>query len=293
MPINGFVALKGACFVISVVAIALLGECSKVIDKEEGCFGNELPAIASVPDAAWQELALKKIYFGHQSVGFNIIDGMKQLLKQYPSISLPIENTADTSAFGRHVFAHSTNGANTLPQTKISEFRLKMENGLGARVDIAFFKFCYIDFNASTDVPDLFNRYSKTMATLAQAYPKVHFLHCTVPLTVRDNRWVKKIVRAVFEDNNDLNNEKRNDFNRMLRDKYQKEGTLFDLAAFESTYPNNSREVFKRKGKSIYCLINKYSSDGGHLNDTGKKLLAEKLLVFLALHGNNHSNNKQ
>ena len=33
------------------------------------------PSIKDIPDSAWKKLSKKRIYFGHQSVGFNIIDG--------------------------------------------------------------------------------------------------------------------------------------------------------------------------------------------------------------------------
>ena len=39
----------------------------------------QFPNIKDVPASKWENLSQKKIYFGHQSVGFNIIDGIKDL----------------------------------------------------------------------------------------------------------------------------------------------------------------------------------------------------------------------
>ncbi len=44
-----------------------------------------LPSIKGVPAETWQKLSQKKIYFGHQSVGNNIIDGIKDIMKENPS----------------------------------------------------------------------------------------------------------------------------------------------------------------------------------------------------------------
>jgi hypothetical protein len=48
------------------------------------CSGGEMEqkkvtysSLKDIPDAAWEKLSKKKIYFGHQSVGFNIIDGVQ------------------------------------------------------------------------------------------------------------------------------------------------------------------------------------------------------------------------
>ena len=37
----------------------------------------------------------------------------------------------------------------------------------------------------------------------------------------------------------------------------------------------------RETGKEYYTLIPDYTDDGGHLNDLGKEIIAEKLLLFL------------
>ena len=41
-------------------------------------------------------------------------------------------------------------------------------------------------------------------------------------------------------------------------------------------------ETFEKDGRTYYALAPLYTNDGGHLNETGRKVVAEKLLYFLA-----------
>jgi len=68
----------------------------------------------------------------------------------------------------------------------------------------------------------------------------------------------------------------------MLRKEYEGKEPLFDIAKFESTLPDGSRTSFSENGKIYYCLASNYTTDGGHLNDLGKKVVAEQLLLFLS-----------
>ena len=54
----------------------------------------------------------EKIYFGHQSVGFNIMAGVKDLMKGNPQIKLNIVETTNESDFKVGLFAHSRVGEN-------------------------------------------------------------------------------------------------------------------------------------------------------------------------------------
>lgn len=40
-----------------------------------------LPKLADLPDAQWQLLSKKKIFFAHMSVGFNILEGVQRKQK--------------------------------------------------------------------------------------------------------------------------------------------------------------------------------------------------------------------
>ena len=76
-----------------------------------------------VSENDWAELSQKKIYFGHQSVGFNIIDGIKDLMAENISLNLKIKETDNPDEFDGALFGHSRVGQNKDGQSKIDDFQ--------------------------------------------------------------------------------------------------------------------------------------------------------------------------
>jgi hypothetical protein len=248
------------------------------------CMGSEnmnnqlmpLKSISSADVSSLNRLSGAKIYFGHQSVGFNIMDGLNELLKNNPRIKLRISQSKIIDDFKSPVFGHSANGQNMNPVSKIESFTGLMESGLGNRLNMAFFKFCYVDIDRNTDIEKLFDRYKSSMAALKKKYPVTGFIHVTVPLTI-DNGLRDFIKRILNKDDNI----KRNHFNEMLKKEY-KADEIFDLARYESTHPDGKREFSRKDGKNIYSLVPEYTDDGGHLNKKASLMAAEQLVLFLA-----------
>jgi len=137
-----------------------------------------------IPKEAWETLAKKKIYFGHMSVGFNILDGIRDLMQESRSAKVNIVETADPAAFGEPIFAHSPIGKNGYPLSKLEQFRTILESGVGDKADIAFFKFCYVDIHGGTDVDALTKAYDETILGLQARFPKLTIAIVTAPLTV-------------------------------------------------------------------------------------------------------------
>ncbi len=81
-----------------------------------------LPSIDDVPREYWAKLAEKKIFFGHQSVGYNIIEGVKDIMRERNYIKLNIVETREPVQFDQPIFAHAEVGRNTNPATKIVAF---------------------------------------------------------------------------------------------------------------------------------------------------------------------------
>jgi len=241
------------------------------------------PKLKEIPHEKWQELSKKKIFFGHQSVGFNIIDGLADILEFVPDIKLNIKSTISVNDFDVPVFAHSAIGKNSEPITKCMKFKEIMESGVGDKINIAFFKFCYVDIKQETDIKEVFNTYKHYLDKLTEQYKNIVFIHVTVPLRVIQTgpkAWVKKIIGRPLT--GILKNVKRNQFNTMLRKEYKGKAFIFDLARIESTFPDGKRNKFKYGKKIYYSLIHKYSNDGGHLNKFGRIKVAEQLLIFLS-----------
>ena len=242
-----------------------------------------LSSSMDVSESDWQQLSRKNIYFGHQSVGFNIIEGIKDIMKENPHIKLNIVETSDPSNLRGPSFAHFPIGENTNPKSKCDAFTSLMNKGSGNKVDIAFFKFCYIDIHFETNVSELFEEYEITMSSLRAKHPQTVFVHFTVPLTTVQGgpkALIKQILGrpvAGYEDNI-----KREEFNEKLRKRYTGKEPVFDLALIESTNEKGNRLSFTHQGKIGYILASEYTNDGGHLNERGRKIVAEQLLIFLS-----------
>ena len=247
---------------------------------EAGGVTAAAPGRPSLPDAV--------IYFGHQSVGGNILDGIRDLVGAGPDAALPIEEISSHRPGKRPLLIHSWLGENRNPQSKIDTFVTLMESDFGAEPGIAFFKFCYVDVTAGTDPDELFSRYRSAMERLRSRRPGVAFVHFTVPLTTNlsladyGKNLVKRILGRPLK--SQLDNVRRARFNELTRVAYggRESLFLFDLARLESTRLDGTREVFQDGGREYEALVPAYTDDGGHLNEAGRKIVAEALLGFLA-----------
>ena len=240
-------------------------------------------AINDIPASAWETLSRKKIYFGHQSVGFNIIDGLKDLMAEQPNIRLNIVETSDSDEFKDGIFAHSMIGENADPIYKAEEFKKIMDDGIGSNADVAFFKYCYVDITEKTDINKVFSKYTNVMSQLKAQYPQTFFAHVTVPLRTTKTTWkttLKKLMRKdriwEYEDNII-----RNNLNALFQKEYKEKEPLFNIASIESTSSSGSKTIFSNNGKTYYSMCPAFTNDGGHLNETGRKVVAEQLLLFL------------
>lgn len=227
----------------------------------------------------------KKIMFGHQSVGNNILNGLKTLSLSNPTrYQIKILNEPGTLNEG--ALAHWQNGANYEPAGKITAFDTKMRsvdskgNAWGASVDLAFFKFCYVDFYyIDPDMSKLFNQYTTVMEKLAQDFPNCKFLHVTTPLF------------ALRYSGEDAINVRRHQYNELLRNYVKtKGGILFDLADLEAHDAAGNLQSFQYNGQT-YPVIwyvasnpnqNGWSYDGGHLNANGEERKALALWNLFA-----------
>ena len=71
---------------IAVAVVLTIGVttmlCTRIRTKEDTT-RIMLPSIDNVPQEYWVKLAEKKIFFGHKSVGYNVIDGIEDILNEY------------------------------------------------------------------------------------------------------------------------------------------------------------------------------------------------------------------
>jgi hypothetical protein len=254
-----------------------------ILAFESRGWAGEPKGISSLSDAALERLAQAKIYFGHQSVGNNIMAGVEDLMRQDPRLKLKIEQTAAPSGFQSGAFMHGPVGKNQDPAGKIEDFAAKIKAGVGGSADIAFFKFCYIDIEADRNIDELFAHYQKALSDLMKYHPKTTFVHVTVPLSVVQTGpkvFIKNIIGRA--PGGFIENAKRSEYNRKLRQAYAGKEPVFDLAQIESTFADGSRATFEWQGQTYERMIPEYASDGRHLNEPGRQRVAEHLIVFLS-----------
>ncbi len=245
----------------------------------------DLNELKNVPQEKWEELANKKIFFGHQSVGYNIIDGIKAIIAENPNIRLKlnIKETKNPADFEAPIFAHAPVGKNQDPFSKIDDFKAIMASGVGDKVNIAFFKLCYIDITQDTDLDKLFNHYKTTMDQLQQDFPKVIFIHCSVPVRATNTSIKATIMRMLGKTVwGDMENITRNKYNRKLANEYGNSGRFFHLAKYEATTPDGVLTHCAKGGKDCLALYSGYSEDGGHLSPLGRKAVSQKLLWLIS-----------
>jgi len=236
--------------------------------------------VTDIENSSKKQLLAKKTFFGHKSVGDNLLNGFNELchsdsvLKKIAVIDLSEKNEIR----GPGLY-HKKIGKNFDPKSKCDAFsKFLFKDKRGEKLDLAFFKFCFVDINIQSDVDDIFHYYSITIDRIKEEFPNLKIAHVTVPLTVH-NFTIKEMIKNLLE--GDQANVKRNKFNQMLIEKFSGIDHIFDLANAESRFPDNGRQLFNYKGHNYYSMIKEYSDDGGHLNEFGQKWAGLQFLDFL------------
>lgn len=264
--------------ILSLLIIFMIAGCDSKMNNKN--LSNEVN-VNSMKNNDMKSLITKKMLFGHASVGANIVEGIdeiKTIDSRMSGFNVKLITTpADIKGPG---FYHFKNGKNGQPKSKIDSFRYFLENGnTGNKIDIAYFKLCYVDFNRDTNVADIFNYYVENIEYLKKEFPNLKIMHVTVPLYA--HAWgLKGFIKNMLYD--DVSNVKRNQYNAMLMKRYKDIDTIYDLAGIESLRPSGKIESFNYNGKNYMSLAKENTDDGGHLNKNGRYVVALELLKVLS-----------
>ena len=238
-----------------------------------------VPDFASVTPQQWEALASRRIFFGHQSVGENIMDGVRDLLARNPQIPLRLVGANEPGPEALPGLYHAKVGRNGDVASKSDAFAAATTH---LAPSVALLKYCYVDVTGESDPEALFRDYRTRMRALRDSHPGLVVMHATMPLTdVGGTReWLAGKVRGETT-KRDLNRI-RNRYNDLLRAEYAGQEPVFDIARIESTLADGSRTFFGRGGGAVYYLAPFFTDDGGHLNADGRRAAAEHLLALLA-----------
>lgn len=223
-----------------------------------------------------------RVYFAHQSVGQNILDGLSEIEELEMEVR-GIESVDMGMPLLPTGIVHSYIGRNQHPDEKIAEFGAIMRAGMAERTDVSLLKFCYVDTGHGMSGDEILEAYVTEMEALEQDYPRHTFVYVTMPLTAQRTSvkdLIKRFLNMPVQGRDD--NVDRNRFNTSLREKKGHTGRLFDLASIQSTRPDGSRMTFSLQGNTYQALAPEYTYDGGHLNATASRMVAWELIRFLS-----------
>jgi hypothetical protein len=239
-------------------------------------------AMTGISKADLERAGRTRVFFGHQSVGMNILQGVPGVFSAQGVPVPPIQDRRTMADTSGGFIAQTPIGQNTDPLQKIQDFDSVIRSGLGSQLDVAVLKFCYIDVAPGTDVDALFATYRNTLAALQRDYPQVTFVKVTVPLTTRPPL-LSRLKQAVRGDDSygATANVARERLNELIRKEYAGDH-LFDLAAVESTAPDGSRVSGRSGGRPYFALADSYAADSGHLNADGSNRAATAFLAAVA-----------
>jgi hypothetical protein len=213
-----------------------------------------------------------RILFAHMSVGNDILSGLsaenRVLDKQIAIKKIEATSSSDIPGGG---ICDIEIGANTQPLQKLSNLRqFLLSNNNGRLFDLVGIKFCYVDITQKTDIHALLKEYAEVLKDIKERYPHITFVHFTVPLTAHYSSLKNRVKYFILGDQNNI---KRTAYNALLCDAYKNE-VIIDIARIESSYPDGSRLKHAYFQSSHYSLLPEYTTDGGHLNELGKKIMA-------------------
>jgi lysophospholipase L1-like esterase len=226
----------------------------------------------SLTKADVEAAARQRVLFAHQSVGANILDGVRKLADEN-NVKLTITESRSDQGKTPAIFQFMV-GQNGDPLGKIKDF--VSTSSSFPDIDVALMKICYVDLNKSSDATAVAKTYADAIKTLQRARPSTRFIAVTSPLTAVPSgakAWVKSLIKGSSPELAD--NEKRKEFNDYLRKEFDKDH-LFDLAALEA------EKAVADDGKEIEVMRSSLTSDGGHLNAAGQRLVGAAFIKLLA-----------
>lgn len=265
------------------VALSLLllatAACS---DEARVTTSSPMRDLGQVTAEQWKALGTHTFYFGHQSVGANIIEGVREIESQRPEIQLRIVSDAPSPAAG--VLNEFLIGRNEDTDSKNAAMITLAQSALGPS-PVVMFKYCFVDVDETSDAKALFQHYRQTVAAVRARHPEAIVVHVTLPLATEPSklRYYMNAVRGIPTTRDA--NARRNEYNEMLRAAFVGKEPVFDLAAVESTRADGNLAYGVRDGARVPALAPEWSADGAHLNAAGRKHVAEQFLATLATLG--------
>lgn len=254
-----------------------------IAEERETSAGDD--PLGGVSDEQWQRLSRATILFSHHSVGRNILSGVSDIAAERSALMLSIAQVEPGDEPDGPGLFHFSVGANGDPASKLEGFARMMSTGLGSRADLALCKLCYADIGPGVAADPVFEIYRSTLTRLRDRHPSTIFIHPTIPLkTAQGMRSRARGVarRLLGQPAQGDPNQARNRYNELIRSEYAADAPIFDIARLESTRADGSRSLDPRGPGQLYTMAPEWTSDGGHLDERGRRHVASAFLSLLA-----------
>lgn len=239
------------------------------------------------PDGALRadlaRVARARAFFAHRSVGSDLIDGMARLAATAGDTTLRVVEV--TREIPEDALGHALLGPNGDPFAKLADLERMLASGLATSARVVLFKFCYADFHAETDPTEVFHAYARVTREVRLRFPRLRFVHITAPLVaIESGRGLSSIARSMLGRTPlaIVENDRREQFNELLRRTFEGRDPVFDLATHESTTESGARVTRDLHGRPVAALASGYTHDGGHLNVAARLSIGRRLLATIA-----------
>ena len=251
--------------------------CLLILLLSGGCTPGEpdSPEVAEnrlLSDEERRAMQSARIFFGHQSVGRNLLAGIAEFEPE-----LRVVAATDPGEIEGPALIEMSIGHNGDPRSKDHAF-LEAVSKLGSD-DVATYKYCYADVLAETDPDSLFAHYRDTLDRAASG--GIRTVAITMPLTTIAPAWKRWIKQALGKTTDLELNAKRHRFNDLLR-QAGTDRPLIDLALLESTLEDGSLRTASFADQPVDILASEYTDDGAHLNHRGRRHVAPLFLQALS-----------
>lgn len=281
--------MRNILFIFIIIAfilvIGLFFGIFQSLKTGKDCSSMTSTDFLNLSDIQFDVLKNMTIFFGHQSVGQDIVLGMLENIEESGSEVPRIVESENLDSQHSGAFVHFKIGRNTRPLSKIRAFKRTLAAMRDVRVDMALMKFCYVDVTHDSNPQEIFDAYSKAMSELKEEFPETVFVHVTVPVEAMPRsaegvvkHFIKRVIGrpGVVEDN-----WVRHQYNVLLRDHYSGREPVFDLAKLESLDAEGCSTFRMYQGEEVLFMDPDKTPDGGHLNGGGRTKIGRELLAFL------------
>lgn len=231
--------------------------------------------------ARWGAVASRTIYFGHQSVGRDLIAGIKRLNND-GAIGLSLIQTDDPTCLTGPAFVHFLAGTNRDYASKNAALLRLLNTRNHADGAIVLLKYCYVDMRDDLSPYTIFAAYCEMTETIQLEYPDVTVVHATMPLTTVESAFQARASQIMGRPTLRQASIARHRYNELLRAEFVGNQPIFDLARVEATRPDGTVAMFMSQGSAIETLAPENTYDGGHLTPQCQLAAAEALLDVLA-----------